>query len=129
MILDTTFIIDLLKNKPNAVNRMCSMIEDGVSTCITSPTVFELHSGLVALDKPEAEKRKIISLLKEQIVYPLDIDSAELAGKIDGDLIRRGLTIDAAACMIAGIAITHHKKVLTRDEHFKRIDGLRVAEY
>ena len=90
MILDTSFIIDLLKNRRESVSKMKQLTEDGVPYMITAPTVFELWSGLVSLGKSETEKQKTVSLIREQIIYPLDEESARIAGNIDGELIKKG---------------------------------------
>ena len=51
------------------------------------------------------------------------------AGIIHGDLIKKGWVIEPVDCMIAGIAKVYNKPVLTRDEHFSRIEGLKVEKY
>ena len=129
MILDTTFVVDLIKGNHIAVSKLKHLEKNNLSYAITTPTIFELWSVLISLDKSDKERQKTISLIREQIIYTLDERGAEEAGKIDGELIKKGLMIDPEDCMIAGIAITHNKKVLTRDEHFKRIEGLKVEEY
>ena len=61
------------------------MEKEGEPYGITAPTIYELWSGLVSLEKSEKEKQKTISLIKEQVVYSLNKESAEEAGRIDGD--------------------------------------------
>ena len=129
MILDTTFVLDLLKGRPNAISKLQSLIDENESYGISTPTIFEIWSGLVSLGKTEKERYKVLSLIKEQIIYVLDKESAEEAGKIDGELVKQGLTIDPEDSMIAGIAITNNQKVLTRDKHFSRIDPLKIVGY
>ena len=129
MILETSFLIDFLKNGKGAISRMKNLVDSDEVIGIATPTIFELWSGITALDRPEKEKSKIIFLISKLVIYQLDRESAELAGKINGELIKRGLKIDPEDSMIAGIAITNNKKVLTRDEHFGRIEGLRVESY
>ncbi|MBI1935858.1 PIN domain-containing protein [Candidatus Woesearchaeota archaeon] len=129
MILDTSFVIDLIKGRPNAVSKLKELEKENVPYSITSPTVYELWSGLVSLEKSEKEKQKTTSLISEQIIYFLDDKSAEEAGKIDGKLIKIGKMIEPEDCMIAGIAVTNNQKLLTKDPHFKRIEGLKVELY
>ena len=129
MILETSFLIDLLKNKRNAVNKMKSLVESGELFGIASPTIFELWTGFYALDKTENEKTKTKSIMDNMIVHPLDNKSASIAGRINGELIKKGSTIDPEDSMIAGIAISNNKTVLTRDPHFNRIEGLKVENY
>ena len=129
MILDTTFVIDLIKGKIDSVSKLKEFEERGIPYAITTPTVYELWSGLISLEKPEKEKQKTASLINEQIIYFLDDKSAVEAGKIDGGLIKDGQTIEPEDCMIAGIAISNNQKLVTRDEHFSRIEGLKVEGY
>ena len=130
MILDTSFVIDFLKGESNAVSKMKSLLEEGMVVAITTPTIFELYSGLIFLNKSEKEEDKIISLLKKQIVFPLDSNSAERAGRIDGFLMKAGLKIETNDSMIAGIAKINNETILTRDvKHFSRISGLKVESY
>ena len=129
MILETSFVVDFLKGDEDAVSKMQSLIDEGIPYEITTPTIFELWGGLVNLEKPEKEQQRITSLLGGIVIFPLDEESAKIAGNVDGQLVKRGLKIDTEDSMIAGIAIKNNKKVLTRDKHFDRIEGLKVEEY
>lgn len=129
MILETTFVIDFLKGREDAKTKMKYLIDQNISAELAAPTVFELYGGLIQFGKGEKEQQKMISFLKGITIYPLDDESAKIAGIIDGNLMKSGLEIDTEDSMIAGIAIKNNKKVLTRDEHFNRIEGLRVEEY
>ncbi len=60
---------------------------------------------------------------------PLDEESAKIAGSIDGQLTKQGLTINTEDSMIAGIAIKNNKTILTNDGHFDRIEGLKIEKY
>ena len=129
MILETSFVIDFLKNEKDAVTKLRSLVENDEVLGIAAPTIFELWTGLHALDKTETEKNRVNSIINSLIVYHLDYESATVSGKINGELIKKGLKIDPEDCMIAGIAIINNQKLLTKDEHFKRIEGLKVVEY
>lgn len=129
MILETTFVLDFLKAQESAIVKIQSLVEENISLEITTPTIFELWGGIAQLGKGEKEQEKISLFLKGLTVYSLDEESAKKAGIIDGELIKKGLQIDTEDSMIAGIAITNNKKVLTRDQHFNRIEGLKVEAY
>ena len=129
MILDTDFVIDLMKKEENAVAKQQKLDEDHEVLMVTAPTIFELWSGITSIKKSEGDKQKMAALLREQIIYTLNDESAEAAGIIHGELIKKGLTIEPVDCMIAGIAKIHNKPVLTRDEYFRRIEGLKVEKY
>ena len=129
MILETSLVVDFLQGDEDAISKMQSLIDQNIPYEITSPTIFELWGGLVNLEKPEKERQRIISLMEYIIIYPLDEESAKIAGNIDGQLVKKGLQINTEDSMIAGIAITNNKKILTRDEHFDRVEGLKIEKY
>ena len=129
MILETSFIIDFLRNEPNAVSKIQKLRQENIPIQITTPSIFELWSGASSLEKSERQKNNLAMFIQEQLIIPLDAESAEKAGKIDGTLVKKGLEIQAEDCMIAGIAIKNNISLLTKDSDFKRIDDLKIEEY
>ena len=129
MILETSFILDYLKGEKDAVAKMQALMDADELVGVTTPTIFELWTGLAAVEDSNKEKSKINSVIEDQVIYMLDKKCAEEAGRINGELIKKGLQIEPEDCMIAGIAIANNKKLLTRDGHFGRIEGLRIEKY
>ena len=130
MILDTTFVIDMMNNDEMAVKKLYELIKRGENQLITAPTIFELFSGMARSNKPAHEKNKIMNILGGQLVLHLDSDAAEKAGEIDGNLINNGKTIQPIDCMIAGIALIRKEKVLTRNvKDFSQIKDLEIESY
>jgi len=129
MIFDTSFVVDLMDRQPDAVNKFWA-IQGKENIFVTTPTIFELWSGIARSSRPEQEKKKVLEVLGSQLILELDEKSAEEGGRIDGLLVREGLRIDPEDCMIAGIAKHYQQKVLTRNvKHFNRIKGLSVESY
>lgn len=58
MILETSFVIDLMSQQPDAVRKFWELQEQKENLFITTPTIFELWSGIVRSSKPDAEKKK-----------------------------------------------------------------------
>ena len=130
MILDTSFIIDVMKKEPNAIEKLNSLVKKGEPLMIASPTIFELFSGLVRSQRQLEEKNKVMNVINGQLVLPLDNKSAERSGEIDGTLVKEGKMIDPIDSMIAGIAIIKNDKVLTRNvKDFSRIKDLKIETY
>ncbi len=122
MILDTSFIIDVLQGKEHAVKKLEELEERGVSQDITTVSLFELWSGIERSSRPEDEKRKVVEVLESRNIFNLDVASAEIAGKIDAKLMDEGNPVEPQDCMISGIAIHEGKTVLTADKsHFSQI--------
>lgn len=129
MILETSFVIDFLKNDKRAVSKMRSISNSDDSFGIATPVIFELWTGLFAVEKSMNELEKISFMIENLPIYTLDNKSAKKAGEINGKLIRKGQKIDPEDCMIAGIAMSNNQKLLTNDGHFERIEGLKVEKY
>ncbi|MBI2671825.1 PIN domain-containing protein [Candidatus Woesearchaeota archaeon] len=130
MIFDTSFIIDLMRNKKEAVDKLKEIKSKGDTQTTTALSIFELFTGLAISKKPAEEKNKIISALEGQIVIPLEKESAAKAGEIDGTLIKEGNAIGLIDSMIAGIALIKKEKVLTRNaKDFSKVKGLEIETY
>lgn len=130
MIVDTSFIIDLMNGLPEAFEKAKQLREQNENLFVTTLSIYELWSGITQSQKPDQEKRKVLEIVNSQLILDLDEESAKEGGKIDGGLIREGLRIDPEDCMIAGIARHHQEKVLTRNvKHFGRIKGIFVETY
>ena|SRR3989338_1187744 len=130
MILDTSFLIDLMENDEAALMRKQKMIENREDYRVAAPTIFELWSGLFASSKHEKEKAKVLIALAEINTIPLSRKSAEKAGEIHGSLIKKGQQIDSVDSMIASAALLENEPLLTRNaKHFTRVAGLKVEVY
>ncbi len=130
MILDTSFLIDMMEEKADAVKRFDILLEKGAPLNITALSVFELFTGVALSMRPSEELEKIKRILKERESWPLDDSSAERAGTLKGRLAAEGFVLGSVDAMIAGIALQHNEPVLTRNaRHFSRVPGLRVETY
>lgn len=130
MILDTCFLVDIMKNDVNAVKKLKELVHSQTRLFTTTPTIYELFSGIAQSAKPAPEKEKVVRILQEQTLLSLDEVSAKTAGILDGTLIKQGTVIDPIDTLIAGIALRHGEIVLTRNKkHFSRVEGLQVESY
>ena len=130
MILDTDFVIDLMKKEENAVAKQQKLDEDHEVLMVTAPTIFELWTGVALLEKQDSEKSKLLSTIGNLDTLPFNQKTAEKAGEIHGSLIKAGQEIDAVDCMIASISLLENEPLLTRNaKHFTRIRGLKVEVY
>jgi predicted nucleic acid-binding protein len=129
MILDTTFLIDLLDNDPRAVKKSQELDARNNAIFTTTISVFELWQGVSDV-KHTKKLEQINTLLDNLGLFVLDKESAKIGGKIHSELCSRGLTIQPEDSMIAGICLKHGKKILTRNiKHFSRIGSLEIETY
>lgn len=127
--LETTFLIDLLKGKPEILELKNEIDKSESSIAVAAPSIVEIWAGASQANLPKKEKAKINSVLSSIAVLPLDEKSAKEAGEIEANLLEQGITIETEDIMIAGISITNGEEILTRDQHYAKIPGLKVRKY
>jgi predicted nucleic acid-binding protein len=120
--LDTSILIDIMREDKDT--KELEEYLDGQSLCIASPTAFELWCG--ALLSSEKERTKVRGLIESFDVLEMDRECALEAAKIYAELVKRGRELPPLDAMIAGVAKRKGERLITRDEHFRWIDGLNV---
>ncbi|MDP3765835.1 MAG: type II toxin-antitoxin system VapC family toxin [Nanoarchaeota archaeon] len=132
ILLDTTFLIDLLKQRKNAVDKAVELVNrDELAT--TSVNIYELLIGVYSKkDIDHGKKLAAIEDLTEKLeILTLEKNSAIKSAKIGGELMLNGEIVGDTDNMIAGIALSNGiAAIVTRDkEHFQRIKGIKVESY
>jgi tRNA(fMet)-specific endonuclease VapC len=127
--LDTTFVIDFIRNDKGAVN-LFEKLKFGESITIASPSIMEVMLGVHLSFKPEKERNEIMILLSSARILPLGYNSALLAGKINAELVLSGETLSTSDIMIGAICKHNNQTLITRNKkHFEKIDGLKLETY
>jgi len=130
VIADTCFIIDVMRNNPEAITKAQEIERNGIHLMVTAPTVFELNVGLSLSTKPLEEKELIREVLDSLLFLPLDYKASVEAGSIYGEKRKQGGTINPQDAMIAGIARSVGEKILTRNaKHFQGIEKVSTESY
>jgi len=129
MILDSTFIHDLVREKQAAINCLAELSEAGTRVALSTLTVFEVGVGLRG---EGAQYRDQFEEHTDQlVVLPLAEGDARRALDVQQTLLDRGEPIGARDVLIAGTALgSADPRVLTRNvDEFDRVDGLTVETY
>jgi len=130
MILDTSFLIDVMNTDDAALRRVDEIEADGIEQNVPAMTLQELYIGVGASDLPERERRKIEYVVESRPIVPTTEEIARKAGRIDGRLRRQGERIDLGDATIGATGIVRDEPVVTGNpEHFQRIPGLDVESY
>lgn len=125
--LETSFLIDLLRDEDEATEVAESIDEAGERATITPVSAAEVWVGA---QLGTARERTAAAALIESLTWlECSRDSARLAGEIQADLRRDGSAIGFSDCMIAAIAMDHGQSLVTRDSDFERIEGLDLLSY
>lgn len=129
MLLDSTFLHDLLREHPDAVGCLDELIQSRRPVAISALTVFEVGIGLRG--DAEQHREQFRRTVDELEGIPLGPEQARRAMEIQRNLYDRGDPIGAVDVLIAGSAATREDAaVLTRNvDEFERVDGVEVETY
>jgi len=126
-IIDTDILIDLLRNRKEAVTFISKLQDKNSLLSTTVINQFELHYGAHKSRNPEKSVQATKKLLNELQILSLTPRSAQRAGHIFAELETKGQTIGLRDTLIGAIALTREFSVATRNtEHFKKITGLKI---
>ncbi len=130
VVLDTDFVIDLMRRHEGAVVFLKSLLESPDPAGISAVTVMQLYHGVARFGLPEEEEARVDRSLKGLAVYELTRAIAERAGRLDGELALAGQQIDLADVIVGATALDQNVPLVTRNKrHFGRLKGLRLVEY
>lgn len=131
MLLDSTFLIDILrKTDDKTLHRAEELDESAETKTVSAVSVLELWRGALRSIRREEEKQRVNNLLLTVHVFPFTEIIAKKAAEIEALLLAQGEIIDLEDIMIAATALVHREHILTRnDNHFKRIKNLSVETY
>ncbi len=125
--LDSTFLIDLLRRVPSAVEHLDRLESSRELRFITPPAAAEVWVGAHVLGGRSL--RIAEELLGSLQWLEFDQESCRLAGRIGAELIARGEPLGAADLFIAATSLRHRQRLVTRDRGFARVPGLQVESY
>lgn len=133
MFLDTTFCIDLMRERRRGEEGPASLKLAAMGETPLFMSLFvacELQAGARMSENPQAELRKIETLLEiVEIVHP-DRSFAVVYGETEAFLRHKGGTIPTMDLLIGLTAKLFGLPLLTADRgHFSRIPGLVIEPY
>jgi len=127
--LDTDILVSLLKGAPDAVGKIEALQESGNQISTTIITAYELLKGAYISSRADENLAKVREALSNLRVLGLSLGAAEEASRIYKELQNRGKLIGEFDILIAGIAKFHDEPLVTRDEHFKSIRGMKLVNW
>jgi len=95
-------------------------------------TIVELTHGVQRAKLEERRQRRqafVDELIRDVPVYPVTVDTAKLAGRIEGERAEQGVSIPFEDLLIAATAVQLGFNVVTGNiRDFQRIPGLTVIQ-
>src|SRR3989441_2002930 len=119
MILDTSFILDLWADQPDAVAKARQIDARGEPIYIPTPVLYELWEGVARSERPRAEAAKVTDFAGGHELLPFSETDAREAGLPSGQLSRSGELIGTVDVQIAGMAEARAQTPLGPDRRFR----------
>jgi hypothetical protein len=129
VLLDTTFLIDLMNGDEGAIEKTHELESELVQQRLSAMTLFELYYGAARSNQSDAEREKIENVLASKPVYPADSAVMRKAGRLSGELMNDGNAVADGDVIVGATADVLEEPVLTRNvDDFERL-GVDVETY
>lgn len=122
MLLDTNIIIDLFKGDRN----ISDFLDKQAAIYIPSTVLGELYLGAYRSADPDKHLKKIHDFKAKCIVLSVDDSTADQYGIIKTGLLAKGKPVPENDIWIAAIAKQLAFQLVTKDSHFKEVEGIQV---
>jgi tRNA(fMet)-specific endonuclease VapC len=128
-LLDTNIISATLKQNQTVLEKTRLIRRFGGKTYISTINYYEVKRGLLA-SQASHKLRLFHQLLQDYEVLGIDeVPVLEKAAAIYVELKQRGELLPDADILIAAVAQVHDLVLVTDDNHFNRISGLRLENW
>lgn len=130
MILETSFLIDMMRGRPEAVALVQEIDRSGERIALPSPGLFELWIGAGRSRRSHEEMDKIDALVAAfDIVLFTDADAKE-AGLLQARLSLAGEAMGTVDVLLAGMARARGETLVTGDRDFSAVRrDIRIRSY
>ncbi len=131
VILDTDFIIKILRGKPSqAIGMYEYLVKHQILLKTTIITYSELYEGVYLSQNVPKSLDYIENLLKNFVIIPFSQEDGRKFGQIQANLSKQGTPIGDFDAAIAAITINNDEYLLSRNEkHFKNIQMLKFRNW
>lgn len=113
ILTDTSIVIEQARRPSFDVQRVI----DSGEAAVCGPVIAELYGGV----RSDTERVDLEIALQQFARVEIDEGIWKLAGRMLGDMERRGTRIPFPDSIIAAAAVQHGMPVWTRDQHFARL--------
>jgi predicted nucleic acid-binding protein len=128
MILDTSFLIDVLRGNPGTEDIEHQIDKKGAT--VTPITIMELWEGIQRTERTDMEQQKVEELLDGLNKAEFTTVAAKTAGTLNAQLHEQGTPIDIEDIILGAIAHHRDEPIVTANvDHFKHIPDTELLTY
>lgn len=124
-LLDTNIIVALFKDDENVRTQIATSSD----VFVPAIALGELFYGAQHSARVQKNMNQVREFAANSAVLSIELATAEHYGQIKNELKTKGHPLPENDVWIAAIAQQHSLTVVTRDQHFKEIDGLLLEEW
>ncbi|ELY77541.1 PIN domain-containing protein [Natrinema gari] len=134
MIVDTSFIVDVIDDVEPAAKKVQELETESVPLVIPSVTVLEFYIGVGKVANTFEERQKVEAVLDSYPVVDMTPSISRRAGRLLGEQMAdadegEGPDIGKGDAAIAATALERNEPVLAGDSHFGNIHGVTHESY
>ncbi len=123
--LDTNIVIEVLSGNTEIARK----INELPVVLISSIVLGELYIGINRVTNKKKHLKRFNSFLSGCTVIDIDAETAVHYGEMVAKLYKKGKLIPTNDIWIAASAKQHGHTLITRDKHFKEIDGVEIQHW
>ncbi len=127
-LLDTDTVIYSMKGKDTVQKNLLLHLNDPI--LLSTVTLMEHYYGVYKSQKVTSNLAKIKLLEQSLEIIHIGLESAEIFGMLKSQVEVNGTRLDDFDLIIASCALSKNLTLVTNNvKHFKRIDGLKLANW
>jgi tRNA(fMet)-specific endonuclease VapC len=124
-LLDTNIVIDIFDGNMEIAKKVSKLSEFYISSVVLG----ELYVGVNRVTNKAKHLKKVDDFLQLCTVLDIDSTTAKHYGEIVAILYKKGKPIPSNDVWIAASAAQHNLTLISRDKHFKEIDGIMIKQW
>ena len=121
MILDTDFLVKILRSDPKALNHLKELLQYPNELFITHVTLWELYQGVYKSSKVDYNLKQTEELIQFFMIIPFTQEIAKRFGSLLNELRKKGTPIGVMDTLIASVALEKDLPIVTYNrDHFEK---------
>lgn len=128
IILDTSVLINILKDPHKAKKIIENLPDDDIGMSIVTLAELELGFSYLPTDGNQKQKKIFLSLIKDQEIriIPFEEKIAYEYASVQAKLLKKGIPLSRFDAVVAATSLITGSTLITSDEDFKRVEGLKL---